>query len=86
MLRSWFDKVANDANKSWADFKVGLGVFVVGVILIIAGAKGWHLLQIPGLICIGIGSIIAAKGYAGIFIYRMKKAFKRPAPPSDKDK
>ncbi|MFT4941486.1 MAG: xanthine/uracil permease [Paraglaciecola sp.] len=85
MLRSWFDKVASDANKSWADFKVGLGVFVVGVILIISGAQSWYLLQIPGLICIGIGCIIAAKGYLGIFVYRMKKAFKPPTPPSDRD-
>jgi hypothetical protein len=85
MLRSWLDKVASDANKSWADFKVGLGVFVVGVVLILSGTQSWHLLQIPGLICIGIGCIYAAKGYLGIFVYRMKTAFKRPTPPSDKD-
>ena len=86
MLKAWLQKLATDPNKSWADFKVGLGVFVLGVILILLGAQGLYWLQIPGLICLGVGCFFAAKGYLGILVYRMGNAFKGPRPPFDTDK
>jgi hypothetical protein len=76
MLKSWLDTLASDPNKSWAHFKRGLGIFVLGVVLILTGRHSLHWIQIPGLVCIAIGCVFAVRGYAGIFAYRMKNAFK----------
>jgi len=76
MLKSWLDTLASDPNKSWAYFKRGLGIFVLGVVLILTGRHSLYWIQIPGLVCIAIGCVYAARGYAGIFAYRMKNAFK----------
>ena len=86
MLTFWLEKLAADPIKSWANFKLGLGVFVIGGVLLLTGAQGPYWLQIPGLICIAIGLVFAAKGYAGIFVYRMKNAFKPVKAPCDEDK
>ncbi|MFT4993585.1 MAG: hypothetical protein ACI965_000605 [Paraglaciecola sp.] len=86
MLKLWLEKLAANPNKSWANFKLGLGVFVIGVVLILAGRQSYYWLQIPGLMCITIGLVFAAKGYVGIFVYRMKNAFKQAKAPFDADK
>jgi hypothetical protein len=86
MLKSWLDKLASDPSKSWANFKVGLGIFVIGVVLILTGSQSLYWIQIPGLICIAVGFAFAAKGYAGIFAYRMTSAFNQAKAPSDADK
>jgi hypothetical protein len=86
MLKSWLSKLVTDINKSWAYFKVGLGIFAIGVVLILVGRQSLYWIQIPGLLCIAIGSVFAAKGYVGIFAHRMKNAFKQAKVPSDADK
>ncbi|WP_340677203.1 hypothetical protein [Paraglaciecola sp.] len=85
---NWLQKLANQPDKRWAEFKLGLGIFVVGVMLILAGARWWIWLQIPALLFLLVGSLIAAKGYLGILVYRLTINFKKVKPPAqfDKDK
>lgn len=73
MLASLLTRLGNDPHKSWADFKIGLGVFILGVVLILAGAQYWVWLQLPGLLALVIGFGYAAKGYIGIFSHRFSQ-------------
>ena len=72
--------------RSWAEFKLGLALFVVGVLLIFAGARFWVWLQIPGLLILAAGGLIAGKGYLGIFANRFAQTLNRTKPPSFEDK
>jgi hypothetical protein len=83
---NWLQRLANDPNKSWDRFKLGLGIFCVGAILILIGAKYLFWLQIPGLILIAVGLVPAIYGYLGILAHRMTAGFKRPPSSFDKDK
>jgi NhaP-type Na+/H+ or K+/H+ antiporter len=83
---NWLQKLANQPDKRWAEFKLGLGIFVLGVILVLAGARWWIWLQIPGVLCLLVGSVIAAKGYLGILFYRLTSHFKNVKPPAEFDK
>jgi hypothetical protein len=86
---NYLQRLANEPTKRWAEFKLGLGIFVLGVMAILAGAKYWIWLQIPGLLLLVIGSVIAGKGYLGILIFRLSYSFKGTKPPAslfDKDK
>lgn len=83
---NWLQRLANDPNKSWGRFKLGLGIFCVGAILILIGAKYWFWLQIPGLIILAVGLVPAIIGYLGILAHRMMAGFKRPPSSFDKDK
>lgn len=81
MMPRWFQQYANQTDKRWAEFKLGLGIFVCGVLFILAGARWWVWLQIPGLGCLLIGALIAAKGYLGILLYRLFFSVRRVKPP-----
>lgn len=87
---NWLQRLANNPNKSWARFKLGLGIFCMGAVLILIGAKGdakyWFWLQVPGLILIAVGLVPAIIGYLGILAHRMTAGFKRPPSSFDKDK
>jgi hypothetical protein len=63
-----------------------LGIFCIGVVLILAGAKYSPFLQIPGLVILAIGSLYSIKGYLGILAFRMTASFKPPPSEFDKDK
>lgn len=79
----------NNPNKRWAEFKLGLIIFSAGAVLIIAGNQLWLWLQIPGLMVLFVGSLIAAKGYFGILLFRLTNGMRQLKPPPsefDKDK
>lgn len=59
----------------WLQFKKGLLLFVVSVLLILAGYR-WHaLLQIPGLLLLFPALFFAIRGYYGILKYRLSLSF-----------
>lgn len=86
MLKQWLFKLGSNPAKSWADFKIGLIVFCIGVALILLGASYWVLLQIPGLLILATGFIFAAKGYLGIFANRFSQTLSQLGDAGDKDK
>lgn len=85
-LKELLFRLGDNPQKSWANFKVGLGIFVVGSIFILAGSKFSYWLQIPGLVCLLIGGLLAAKGYLGIFANRFSRTLNSLKPPSSEDK
>lgn len=82
---NWLQRLGSDPNKSWAFFKRGLGIFCLGAIIILSGAKLAPLIQIPGLIILAVGSLYSIRGYLGILAHRMTASFKPPASEFDKD-
>ena len=86
MFKNLLFKLGSDPVKSWADFRIGLVIFVVGVALIYAGAAFWMWFQIPGIICLAAGIFFALKGYVGIFANRFSQTLNRLTPPDEKDK
>ncbi|MFA3790961.1 hypothetical protein AB6T38_07570 [Aliiglaciecola sp. SL4] len=86
MLKNWLYKMGSDPHKSWADFKIGLTIFIAGVIAIFAGLKLWIWLQIPGVLMLALGLIFAAKGYLGIFANRFSQTLNRFEQANDKAK
>ena len=86
MFKNLLYKLGSDPLKSWADFKIGLVIFVVGVVFIYAGAAFWIWLQIPGIIFLAAGFFFALKGYLGIFANRFSQTLNLSAPPDEKDK
>ncbi|TRY33341.1 hypothetical protein [Aliiglaciecola sp. M165] len=86
MLKRWFYKLGSDPAKSWADFKIGLFVFCVGVVFILLGAKYWALLQVPGLLILAGGFVFAAKGYLGIFANRFSQTLSQLSDAGEKDR
>ncbi|MGS2721080.1 hypothetical protein [Paraglaciecola aestuariivivens] len=79
-------KLAKDPHTSWIQFKRGVGIFCIGAVGILLGAKYYYWLQIPGLLLLVIGSLYAIKGYFGILAYRMSASFTPPPSRFDKDK
>ena len=82
----WLLKFANQTDKRWAEFKLGLGIFVIGALLILAGARWWMYLQIPAILILFVGFLLAAKGYFGILIYRLTSHVKIAKLPAEFDK
>ncbi|MFT6896710.1 MAG: putative membrane protein [Paraglaciecola sp.] len=86
MLKRSLHKLASNPQKSWAKFKIGLGFFVSGVILIFSSQHLWLWLQIPALLCLSLGVGFAIVGYGGILAYRLTNAFKLPNGRGGKEK
>lgn len=86
MLKNLFFRLGSNPQKSWADFKIGLVVFVLGTALIFAGAAYWIWLQIPGIIVLAVGFLFAAKGYLGIFANRFSQTLNQLGDVASKDK
>jgi hypothetical protein len=88
-------RLANDPTKSWAFFQRGLGIFCLGAVVVLVGAKFAPIIQIPGLVLLAVGSLYSIRGYLGILAHRMTASFKPPpsslklnslSDDSDKDK
>ncbi|GAB2688058.1 hypothetical protein GCM10027170_19260 [Aliiglaciecola aliphaticivorans] len=86
MFKNWLYKMGSNPHKSWADFKIGLAIFMAGVISIFAGLKLWIWLQIPGVLMLALGLFFAAKGYLGIFANRFSQTLNRFEQASGKAK
>ena len=70
MLKNLLSKLGADPHRSWARFKTGLVVFISGAALLFAGARFLIWLQIPAVILMTVGFVIAGRGYVGIFANR----------------
>jgi thiol:disulfide interchange protein len=86
MFRDILFRLGSDPHKSWSIFQKGLFVFVLGVCFTLAGAKWWIWLQIPGVVLLAVGLLIAAKGYLGIFANRFSQTLNQLAANAAKDK
>lgn len=86
MFKDILFRLGSDPHKSWSIFQKGLLVFVLGVCFTLAGAKWWVWLQIPGVIFLAIGLIIAARGYLGIFANRFSQTLNELGQSAAKDK
>ncbi|GAA0854986.1 hypothetical protein [Aliiglaciecola litoralis] len=85
-MKNLFFRWGSNPHKSWADFKIGLGIFVLGVVLIYVGLQFWIFLQIPAVILLAVGFLIAAKGYLGIFANRFSQTLNRLGGAAERDK
>ena len=86
MIRKLVFRLGSEPHLSWARFKKGLGLFVCGVVLLYAGAAFWIWLQIPALIILTIGFVLAAYGYLGIFANRFAQTLNNLNPRGAQDK
>ena len=91
MLKNLLNRLGADPQKSWARFKTGLMLFITGGILLFLGARFLIWLQIPAVILMATGFVIAARGYVGIFANRFaltlnQLSHKAPADPSEKQR
>lgn len=60
----------------WQNFRTGLLLFVLAVLLILAGYRWQPLIQVPGLAVLAVALFLAFRAYLGILKYRLKSAFK----------
>ncbi|MDP5029857.1 MAG: hypothetical protein NWQ54_08830 [Paraglaciecola sp.] len=79
---NWLHRFANDTPRRWTEFKLGLGIFTAGAILILVGAQDWIWLQVPGLLLLVVGGLVAARGYLGILVFRLTGSFNKAKPPA----
>ncbi|WP_416306837.1 hypothetical protein [Neptunicella sp. SCSIO 80796] len=84
-IRNLVYRAGANPRKSWRLFIIGLGIFALGVLFILFGAQQYYLLQIPGLVLLLTGFLIAAWGYFGIFANRFSQLLNRVKPPSFED-
>lgn len=85
MLKNLLFRLGSDPQLSWARFKKGLAFFVLGVVLLYAGALYWIWLQIPAVVLLSFGFITAAYGYLGIFANRFSQTLNRLNADGKKD-
>ena len=65
------EKLGQDPKHSLLLFMRGLGLFIIGVIFVFLGFYTHHYWQIVGIVFLGLGVLIAAFGYLGIFANRL---------------
>ena len=70
-----------DIHKSWQRFKVGLSIFVVGVLLLFTLSEFHASLHYLSLLILFIGFAIAMLGYFGIFVQRFSFIKNKKPPP-----
>lgn len=73
--------LTQDIHKSWQRFKVGLAIFVAGVVLLFSLSHvhlAFYYLSV-GILLIGFG--YAMLGYAGIFLQRFAFIKDKKPPP-----
>lgn len=86
MFKELLFKLGSDPHKSWATFQKGLIIFAFGAMLIFAGNAWWMWLQIPAVIMLIVGLLIAAKGYLGIFANRFSHTLNQLGQSASTDK
>ncbi|WP_025257247.1 hypothetical protein [Alteromonas sp. ALT199] len=73
--------LTQDSFKSWQRFKIGLSIFVVGVLLLFTLSELHVALHYLSLLILFIGFTIAMMGYWGIFIQRFSFMKNKKPPP-----
>ena len=76
-MKRIIEKLGHNPEKSLQLFLRGFGLFIIGALLIILGYFNHPMWQIPGLLFLVPGAVIAAYGYLGIFSSRLLKIFNR---------
>ena len=71
----------HDPYKSWQRFKIGLSIFVVGVLLLFTLSELHDALRYLSLLVLFLGFAIAMLGYWGIFIERFSFMKNKKPPP-----
>ena len=70
-----------DIHKSWQRFKIGLTIFVVGVLLLFTLSHIHTSLYLLSMTVLFGGFVIAMFGYIGIFLARFSSLKNRKPPP-----
>jgi hypothetical protein len=65
------EKLGRDPRRSLTLFLRGLGLFALGAVFIYLGYYNHALWQVPGMILLGLGILLAALGYIGMFANRL---------------
>ncbi|MHC6646993.1 hypothetical protein ACYTPF_10540 [Alteromonas sp. HB246098] len=73
--------LTQDPLKSWQRFKIGLSIFVVGVLLLFTLSEFHIALRYLSLLVLFLGFAIAMLGYWGIFIQRFSLIKNKKPPP-----
>ena len=73
--------LTQDIHKSWQRFKIGLTIFVVGVLLLFTLSHLHTSLYVLGLTVLFVGFVIAMFGYIGIFLARFSSLKNKKPPP-----
>lgn len=73
--------ITQDVNKSWQRFKIGLAIFVVGVLLLFLTSHIHIALYYLSISVLLVGFAIAMFGYFGIFIQRFSFIKNKKPPP-----
>tara|TARA_B100001063_G_C16735080_1_gene541531 strand:+ start:961 stop:1194 length:234 start_codon:yes stop_codon:yes gene_type:complete len=74
-----------DVHKSWRRFKLGLALFVAGVVQLFAISHFSTFLYYYSLTTLLVGFVIAMSGYVGIFMQRFAFLKDKKIPSSFKD-
>ena len=74
-----------DLHKSWQRFKLGLTLFVAGVLLLFTVSPLHISLYYASLAILLIGFVIAITGYVGIFVQRFSFLKNKKTPPDFND-
>ncbi|QDG36630.1 hypothetical protein FJN13_18205 [Alteromonas mediterranea] len=73
--------LTQDIHKSWQRFKMGLTLFVVGVLLLFTISHLHTTLYYLSLLVLFVGFALAMLGYFGIFIQRFSFLKDKKPPP-----
>ena len=76
-MKRLLEKLGQDPKQSLTLFLRGFGLFIIGGLIIMLGYFTDPLWQIPGLLILVPGAVMAAIGYLGIFSNRLLNIFNR---------
>ena len=82
-MKAILEKLGQNPKQSLPLFLRGFGLFIVGAFMIMLGYYRDPLWQIPGLLLLIPGAVLAAIGYIGIFANRLLKIFERTTVRKD---
>lgn len=77
-------RLGENPKRSVRFFIAGALLFFLGLMIVYVGSAQWVWVQIPGVLLMVIGFVIAARGYVGIFANRV--AFFRHQAKLNKEK
>lgn len=70
-MRDILYRLGQHPRQSLKRFLQGFALFMAGVALVAAGYYTWFMLQLPGLLLIAFGTLIAGWGYIGMLANRL---------------
>ncbi|WP_281559250.1 hypothetical protein [Thalassomonas sp. RHCl1] len=76
-MKAVLERLGQNPQQSLKLFLRGFGLFIVGALAIMLGYFTDPLWQIPGLLLLVPGVVMAAIGYLGIFANRLLNIFNR---------